>query len=53
MDEKQLRASKIFWCGLGFSKETIRKRFSLDLNLGVSYVYSKETTIDDAGQYTN
>jgi len=49
--EKQLRASKI--CGVvwGFQRN-YQKRFSLDLNLGVSYVYSKETTINDAGQYT-
>ena len=49
--EKQLRASKIFGVVWGFQRN-YQKRFSLDLNLGVSYVYSKETTIDDAGQYT-
>ena len=49
--EKQLRASKIFGAVWGFQRN-YQKRFSLDLNLGVSYVYSKETTINDAGQYT-
>jgi len=48
--EKQLRASKIFGAVWGFQRN-YQKRFSLDLNLGVSYVYSKETTINDAGQY--
>jgi hypothetical protein len=48
--EKKLRALKIFGAVWGFQRN-YRKRFSLDLNLGVGYVYKKETTINDAGQY--
>ncbi len=29
------------------------KRFSLDLNIGGGYVYGKETTVDDTGQFVS
>jgi hypothetical protein len=48
--EKKLRVLKMFGAVWGFQRN-YWKRFSLDLNWGVGYVYTKETTINDAGQY--
>lgn len=48
--EKDLRILNIFGIAWGFQRN-YPKRFSLDLNLGFGYYFTKQTTINDAGQF--
>jgi hypothetical protein len=48
--EKELRASKVFGIAWGLQRN-YPKRFSLDLSFGLGYIFTKETTVNDAGQY--
>ena len=48
--EKNHRAINIFGLAWGIQRN-YQKRFSLDLNLGPGYLYTKVTTTNDAGQF--
>ena len=48
--EEDLRSSNAFGIAWGISRNYL-KRFSLDLNIGLGYVFTKRTTADDLGQY--
>jgi len=48
--QTELRAAKIFGIAWGFQRN-YPKRFSLDLNLGLAYINSKETTVNDGGEF--
>jgi len=48
--EKDLRTLNTFGLAWGFQRN-YQKRFSLDLSFGLGYVFTKQTTINDAGQF--
>ena len=48
--EDDLRTLKVFGIAWGLQRN-YPKRFSLDLSVGLGYVFSKQTTINDAGEY--
>ena len=48
--EKNLRSLKVVGIAWGFQRN-YPKRFSLDLSFGLGYAFSKQTTINDAGEY--
>ncbi len=48
--ETNRRAINTFGLAWGFQRN-FQNRFSLDLNLGGGYLYTKATTINDAGQF--
>jgi len=48
--ENDLRTLKVFGIAWGFQRN-YPKRFSLDLSFGLGYVFTKQTTINDAGEY--
>lgn len=50
LDQNDLRAAKSFGLVWGFQRN-YPSRFSLDLSLGLGFVVSKKTTINDAGQF--
>jgi len=50
LPEKDIRTQKIIGVSWGFQRN-YPSRFSLDLNFGLGYVFTKQTTINDAGQY--
>jgi len=48
--EKDIRALNVFGIAWGFQRN-YPKRFSLDLSFGLGYVFTKQTTINYAGEY--
>ncbi len=48
--EKDLRSSKVTGIVWGLQRN-YQSRFSLDLSFGLGYIFTKQTTINDAGQY--
>ena len=48
--EQNRRSLKVVGIAWGFQRN-YPKRFSLDLSFGLGYVFSKQTTINDAGEY--
>jgi hypothetical protein len=48
--ENDLRTLKVFGIAWGFQRN-YPKRFSLDLSFGLGYVFTKQTTINNAGEY--
>jgi hypothetical protein len=50
VDENHRRPVTTIGIVWGFQRN-YPKRFSLDLNLGVGYLFGKETVLDDTGQY--
>jgi hypothetical protein len=48
--EQNRRSLKVFGIAWGFQRN-YPKRFSLDLCFGLGYAFSKQTTINDAGEY--
>lgn len=48
--EKDLRTLNVFGIAWGFQRN-YPKRFSLDLSFGLGYVFTKQTTINYAGEY--
>ena len=48
--EQNRRSLKVVGIAWGFQRN-YPKRFSLDLSVGLGYVFSKQTTINDAGEY--
>jgi len=46
---EEIRTSKLLGIGWGFQRN-YTNRFSVDLSFGLGYVFTKQTTIDDAGQ---
>jgi len=49
-DDDEVRSLKTFGVVWGFQRN-YPKRFSLDLNFGIGYALTKETVVNDAGQY--
>lgn len=47
--DDEIRTLQTFGIAWGFQRN-YPKRFSLDLNFGIGYAYTKETIIDDGGQ---
>ena len=50
LPEKEIHTQKIIGVSWGFQRN-YPSRFSLDLSFGLGYIFSKQTTINDAGQY--
>ena len=50
--EEDLRSSKVIGILWGLQRN-YQSRFSLDLGFGLGYIFTKQTTINDAGQYIN
>ena len=48
--EKDLRTLNVLGIAWGFQRN-YPKRFSLDLSFGLGYVFTKQTTINYAGEY--
>jgi hypothetical protein len=48
--KKDLRSSKVMGIVWGLQRN-YRSRFSLDLSLGLGYIFTKQTAINDAGEY--
>lgn len=51
LPEEKKRAINILGVAWGFQRN-YRKRFSLDLNLGIGYLFTTATTTDDTGQHS-
>lgn len=47
---KEIRTLKLVGIAWGFQRN-YTNRFSIDLSFGLGYVFTKQTTINDAGQY--
>ena len=49
--EKEFRTSKIFRVAWGIQRN-YPKRFSVDLSFGPGYMFTKQTTVNDLGEYS-